>query len=271
MDEFDASWLALREPYDHAARADTALASIAPILSDPLRVLDLGSGSGSNFRWLAPRLNGEQHWRLADKDPRLLSIAQRSHGDHPSVKDFAVERIDLAEELGRLALETVDLVTASAFIDLVSEAWLTAFVSRVADARVPALLFTLSVDGRVQWDPQDPFDETAGLLFGQHMRNDKGLGQALGYQGWERLVGLLSDAGYAVRTYDSPWRLCPRDAEIQRALLDGYASAALETDPTKADEIHSWKARRSSLMESGRSALMVGHRDVRAVFQGRSR
>lgn len=267
MDEFDASWLSLREPYDHAARPDDALAFVAPMLKDTIRVLDLGSGSGSNFRCLAPKLNGAQHWRLADKDPRLLSVAQRSQADYPYVKDFAAERIDLAENLGGLALETVDLLTASAFIDLVSEKWLQTFVSTVAAARVPALLFALSVDGRVAWDSRDPFDEAAGRLFGQHMGNDKGFDHALGYQGWERLAALLSDTGYAVQTYDSPWRLGPGDRDIQRALLAGYVGAAVETDPTKEDEIRNWNTRRSALIDGGQSGLMVGHRDVCAVLK----
>ena len=271
MDEFDASWLALREPYDHAARADDAISFIATVLSDTIRVLDLGTGSGSNFRYLFPKLRAEQRWRLADKDQRLLSIAQQNGSDHPNVIDFASEQIDLADDLGSLILEKVDLVTASAFVDLVSDAWLRSFVSRVAAERIPALLFTLSVDGQVQWTPPDPFDEAAGGLFGQHMVNDKGFGKALGYQGWKRLTALLRDAGYEVRTYDSPWHLGPSCTEIQRALLAGYASAALETDPTKENEILAWQARRTRQIDQGKSGLVVGHRDVCAVLKERWR
>jgi SAM-dependent methyltransferase len=266
MDEFDASWLQLREPYDHAARDEDALAFVAPRLGDVVRILDLGSGSGSNLRYLAPRLKGHQHWRLADNDTHLLTIAQKSTGDYPNVGDLAVQRINLAEDLSSLTFETVDLITASAFIDLVSAEWIESFVAKAAAVKVPALLFTLNVDGRVDWTPHDPFDNVAASLFAQHMQNDKGFGQALGYQGWERLAEQLANAGFQVRTLESPWRLEPKDAEIQLALLDGYAAAAIETDLSKKDAIMSWKTRRAAFITDGQSALTVGHKDVCAVL-----
>ena len=44
----------------------------------PLLVHDLGSGTGSMVRWLAPRLPGPQHWVLHDRDPDLLAAAPRT-------------------------------------------------------------------------------------------------------------------------------------------------------------------------------------------------
>ncbi len=40
-----------------------------------LAVLDLGAGTGANFRFLAPRLGGTQRWILVDHDPALLGKA----------------------------------------------------------------------------------------------------------------------------------------------------------------------------------------------------
>ena len=36
---------------------------------------DLGCGTGSMGRWLAPRLPGPQHWVLHDRDADLLAVA----------------------------------------------------------------------------------------------------------------------------------------------------------------------------------------------------
>ena len=80
MSGFDDDWLALREPADARSR-DAALATAlaeglrAATASDedaPLRVLDLGSGTGSNFRCLVPRLGARQVWTLIDHDETLL-------------------------------------------------------------------------------------------------------------------------------------------------------------------------------------------------------
>ncbi|MEB0303591.1 hypothetical protein QN348_22145, partial [Mucilaginibacter sp. 5C4] len=58
-------WLALREPEDAAARSrDLALTAAAKIPDGPVIVHDLGSGTGSMMRWLAPLLPGPQTWIL---------------------------------------------------------------------------------------------------------------------------------------------------------------------------------------------------------------
>ena len=77
MGDFPASWLALREPADHAARSTTLVGRIAETLpaDGVIRVLDLGSGTGSNLRYVAPRLRQSQEWLLVDRDHDLLAIA----------------------------------------------------------------------------------------------------------------------------------------------------------------------------------------------------
>src|SRR5262245_16328297 len=55
MTEFSADWLALREPADKAARSLPLSKRVAERLAgqDPVRVLDLGTGTGANLRFLA--------------------------------------------------------------------------------------------------------------------------------------------------------------------------------------------------------------------------
>ena len=57
-ESFDATWLALREPADAFAR-DPALAErLVSLLPKRPHLLDLGAGTGSLFRWLAPMIGG---------------------------------------------------------------------------------------------------------------------------------------------------------------------------------------------------------------------
>src|SRR5690606_9695392 len=74
-----ADWLALREPADAAARTAELVDLLAERLSTrPSVVVDLGSGSGANMRWLAPRISGAQVWWLIDQDRRLLELAEQT-------------------------------------------------------------------------------------------------------------------------------------------------------------------------------------------------
>ena len=81
-------WLALREPADAAARVPALVDRLRPHLPDgPLTVRDLGCGTGSMGRWLAPLLAGpHQHWVLHDRDATLLDrvVIRRRHDPRPA-------------------------------------------------------------------------------------------------------------------------------------------------------------------------------------------
>ena len=174
---FSPDWLALREPFDRAAREASsldlqelaALAANASEDSTPYRVLDLGCGTGANLRMLAPRLGGNQRWHLVDHDARLLAALPRVMGDWAQVHRFKTppctspdslcieapnwrvelswQKADLVQDLDALPFEGSQLVTASALLDLVSASWLAALLTKVHEARA-ALLCSLTVDGR---------------------------------------------------------------------------------------------------------------------------
>ena len=77
---FSAEWLALREPVDHRSTSAKLRAEVAQAFSQsaPLRIVDMGCGSGSNLRGLAPVLTDNQHWTLVDWDAALLSHARQA-------------------------------------------------------------------------------------------------------------------------------------------------------------------------------------------------
>ncbi|MFP4263385.1 MAG: glycosyl transferase family 1, partial [Halomonas sp.] len=155
-ERFAADWLACREALDARSRSHRLtglaadwLAARAGPHGGPVGIVDLGSGSGSNLRFLAPRLPGPQRWRLVDHDPALLGLARRQAA---TLRDPDGGRLALATHCRDLApvdddlLAGAELVVASALFDLVTRDWAEALVAASA-ARRQALLFTLSVDG----------------------------------------------------------------------------------------------------------------------------
>jgi hypothetical protein len=74
-ERFDADWLTLREPFDHAARSVALARRLADRLPRRPRLLDLGAGTGSLFRFLAPIVGRGQDWILVDSDAALLDEA----------------------------------------------------------------------------------------------------------------------------------------------------------------------------------------------------
>ncbi|WP_114393209.1 class I SAM-dependent methyltransferase [Oleisolibacter albus] len=295
MSGFALDWLRLREPLDGRSRATALVADFAAALPERPALLDLGAGTGSTLRQLAPRLGrAAQGWTLLDNDPALLAQAPREIADWAASRgwqvsdpqvlgqpgsddagialrgpdltlDVETRRFDLTGDPAGLALGRYDGILASALLDLVSAAWVGRFVAALAAAGRPPLLLGLTVDGRVAFTP--PLDDDALVLacFHGHMRRDKGFGPALGPAAAATLAGALDQAGYRVALAPSDWCLGAEETAVQRLMIDGYARSAGAQDPAVAGRIGAWAGRRQALLQAGGAALAVGHTDLLAL------
>lgn len=283
--QFDADWLALRAPADTAARAGTLTALAARWLTGrrmpdpglrPLRLADLGTGTGSNVRFLAPRLPGPQAWQMIDHDPGLLDHARANCRGLRACDGRAARFATLTRDLDELTsddLRELDLVCASALIDLVSDDWLIRFALALADSGA-ATLITLSVDGEWSFNRAggadaaldvDDDDALVRAAFNAHQRRDKGVGGALGPDAAPRLAHLLREQRYRVVLAPSPWRLPlggGAPTALARAVLDGWRDAALEQVPDAASRISAWHSRRVRRLAQSDLTLTLGHVDV---------
>jgi hypothetical protein len=281
-----SSWLALREAADAAARSVALTRAVADVLprDRPLRVLDLATGTGSNIRYLADQLSGQQSWLPVDHDPALLaelpartSAWAAAHGYEVSVEaeGWVIHgdglRCQVAEprrlDLGALDDATIfsgrHLVTASALLDLVSETWLRALADRCRESGAAAL-FALTYNGQSRCVPVEPEDDTIRLLMNRHQKTDKGFGAAAGPDASADAARCFAALGYRVRRDTSDWVLGPDARELQRRLIEGWAEAAAEIAPERLPVIHDWLARRLAHVDAGRSQVTVGHEDLAA-------
>jgi hypothetical protein len=258
---FAPGWLAMREPHDLGARSPDLLRRLAEWRRGRghVRIVDLGSGTGSNLRGTAPALGADQDWTLVEWDPHLIATGERLL--RAAEVGWRYRRLDLASDLETLADGPVDLVTAAALLDLVSPSWLARLVE-LRRHTAAALYVVLTIDGRIAWEPADPTDRLAGELVEDHQHTDKGFGRALGPDAADGLESLLRAEPGELHVRDSDWCLGSADAPIQLELLAGYAGAASATAPARTGEIAAWAGRRRARILSGGSALRVGHRDL---------
>lgn len=266
-ERFPASWLTLREPADHAARADDLAEILAAFLPTdrPVTIADLGAGAGSNLRYLAPRLPQRQQWTLIDHDTELLERAVAAAPTDASASDTRVlaraHPADLAGFPDCLP-ETPDLLTASALLDLVSEDWMRRVVDICCQRRIPAL-FALSVDARLSLAPAVSGDQLVEAAVLTHQRGSKDMGPALGPDASALAARLFAERGAQVDCRQSDWRLGPEEASLQRLLIEGWHQAARVQRPDATETIDHWLNERLRLLE--RSDIRVGHQDLLAI------
>jgi hypothetical protein len=265
MSGFSAEWLALREPADHAARSALLTHDLAAVLDGrrPLRLLDLAAGTGSNLRYLSDRLPPEQRWLLVDHDPALLAQAllRMPRGARIEHVDTREQDLSAPEAIASAMFDGRALVTASALLDLVSEAWLRSVAARCRDAGA-IVLFALSYDGRLRCAPEHDADAMVRDLVNQHQRTDKGFGPALGPDATDAAARCFAGCGYAVRREPSDWSLTPDQSALQQQLIVGWADAAAAMVPERISVIESWRAARLAYIDARRSHIIVGHEDL---------
>jgi hypothetical protein len=261
MTGFSADWLALREPHDVRARNPAVLNAVVTSLAGntPVRIVDLACGTGSTLRALAPRFRTRQNWRLADNDLTLL--AQASAVVRPAGVTLATVPLDLNRDLEAALDGPVDLVTTSALLDLVSEAWLERLAVETAARSIPVYA-ALSYDGRIEIGPADPFDTAIVAAVNAHQRTDKGFGLALGPAAASWAIARFKSLGYSVVHGASDWVIEPDDRDIQMEIFAGWASAVRELGNLSLADTGGWLTRRREAVAAGRSSIHVGHVDV---------
>ncbi|MDA2804011.1 class I SAM-dependent methyltransferase [Nocardiopsis suaedae] len=271
---FAPYWLALREPADAAARdrdlaAEAARELRRPDAETPLVIRDLGGGTGSMARWLAPLLPGPQHWIVYDHDPGLLERA-REHGPRASAdgRPVTVEtRTTDLMDLREADLRGAGLVTASALLDLFTREEVEGVVAACVGARCPAL-FTMSVKGRVTVTPGDPLDREIQEAFNAHQRREGGGRALLGPHAVEAAAEAFTRAGARVVTRPSPWRLGADRRALAAEWLEGWVRAAVEQCPDLATRAERYLSRRRAECADGGLYVEVQHEDVLALPPG---
>jgi hypothetical protein len=273
MSGFSTEWLALREPADHRARnsglRDQVMAAFAQ--RDYLSVVDLACGTGSNLRGLAPYLPSRQSWRLVDNDSDLLAAAEKAlvaWADRLESRDplillkegcriaVSFARIDLSAALGSALDGGFDLVTAAAFFDLASPAFIETFCTELTKRKLP-LYTILTYSGEEIWPPPHEADAAILRAFHLHQENDKGFGNAAGPRATSLLQKGFEARGYQVAMAQSPWRLTHLDRRLVEALADGIAAAAIETGLVRTPTAEDWRNVRFAA-----ESCEIGHSDL---------
>ena len=158
--------------------------------------------------------------------PIMIAFCWRTHSESlpPTSVTATTVEADLNRDFEMVLGGTIDLVTTSALLDLVSEAWLQRFV-REAAARSLPVYSALSYDGRTEIVPTDELDEAIIAAVNAHQRGDKGFGPALGPIAAQTAIARFESSGYSVVHGQAEWIAGPRGPELSKSKFSGVGLA----------------------------------------------
>ncbi len=286
---FDIDWLAERYPFDVEARNKTIeQAAIDYLKKDqPVVIVDVGAGTGSNCLYFLDKLKQDQAWIFIEKDPRLapalikrLTEYATFHKYSWSLKDGVYEMLtpfkkvtfkvisDTFFNIDQLIdLPKVDLVVANAVFDLLSKVQISSFLDHLTQNKI-ACLFTLHYTG-MKFIPEDPFDQAYIDLYDSHMMRPQSFGQGMGKMAAAHIVQTFEEANYSLQKGASSWNIIEDDIKMHYYLLNFMDNALSELSyPVELqDYFPKWLKRKKELIITRQQRLEVMHLDLFACQQ----
>ena len=270
----------------------TGLADRASDGNDPVRIVEIGAGTGSMIARLADWevLPQTVSYRAVDLDADTLEIARMRLPERLRTAGYTVDdgadqlvarqqgdgvdrRIEITLEVGDgFAIDDeADAVISAAVLDLVD---LQLAVEDLKDLLVDGgLLYApVTFNGHTSFIPSDPLDERIERLYHRHM--DEVREQPGSSRAGQRLLKILPAAGYTVlEAGGADWIVRPVDGvypDSESTVLDHLLSTiddALSDYPPEvieADTRTAWVERRRDQLARGELTLVAHHLDVLA-------
>jgi len=281
LTDFSKNWLELREPLDRKFRSNELIKTLNLVLPNrPIHVIDLGTGTGSNLRYLCKELKGNQIWQLIDNDGNLLKtipaytnewaiknkLLVKKLGNELLIKGQNIEchayiQQKNLSDLTDIMIPEKALVSCSALLDLVSKNWLITLAKKCMYIKA-TILFTLNYDGHIKFRPREDDDELVRSLINKHQLKNKGFGNAMGPKAGHMAIQVFSEIGYNIRSQCSNWKIKSNNNELQAMLLDMWLDAATEVSPEQKNRLRNWRKKRQHHIISRDSELEIGHTDI---------
>ena len=284
MNEFSADWLALREPADRAARSLRLSRLVAERLAghEPVRVLDLGTGTGANLRFLAEQFPAPQQWTLVDRDAALLrQVAQRVSSWGTSQR-LCGQRQRRRIRAPRRHVRLPDRDAGGGPLEVCRPVALRRTIAghgvgparprlgplaRDADDAMPrgrgrgAVCADLRRPHRLRARPnrRTAWSATSSTDISARRRDSAARSDPTRQT---RPTRAFQSAGYEVDHDISDWQLTPARPSCSASCSRAGPRPPPQSIPRSSATIDDWKARRLSHIAAGVSLLTVGHTDL---------
>ena len=174
MHKFENSWLFQREKIDNMSKNLFLIKKINNSLKnyDQIRIIDLGTGTGSNFRFLSKKIKYKnQSWTLMDISKNSLNAAKKNVTTNDKIKKIIIKHDDIIKNIQQNNFTNYDLVTGSAFLDIMPHEWFKKFYLKNINTKI--VYFSINYDGYFKFYPKHRMDKKFLQLFNSDQKSKK--------------------------------------------------------------------------------------------------
>ena len=244
----------------------------------PIKLADLGSGTGSNALFLSENLNSRHaEFHLVERETYLLEEARRriqeknagcyeERNGVVSLRKGAYQHAfyfynELASEFMRRKVDLL-VVCASALFDLFTEEEFNALLKGLKSGHT-ALYGALNYCGTAFF-PSCEMDEKFVGLYENHMSRLLRKGRPMGKRTMAYIQDVMNpENGWNLAVSDSPWLLGAKDSDFISQNLDFYEKALPElvVNQEERTEFNEWMAEKRRMIAGRKLAMRVYHQD----------
>ena len=205
MHEFQNKWLNLRESIDRNSRNQKILYLINNFYKNNshIKIIDLGSGTGSNYRFLKSRLSNNQYWSFVDISYQSTSFFKNNIKYSSKIKKTNFKIVDAINNLNKIKFNEYNLVTGSAFLDILPKKWFKKFHRLNADTEI--VYFALNYDGNFKFFPKHKDDKKIVNIFNKDQKSDKGIGELAVGPNCTSIIKKVFKTTHKTFVLDSTW------------------------------------------------------------------
>lgn len=247
-----------------------------------LCLVDVGAGTGANFRYYFDKIKQNQEWTFIEQDPHLIkashiclekfalghdySFRQDNNAITITSKDKEAHINFIQGSLTHIEtladLQKTDVVTANAVFDLVAYEQFDTFAGKLKENDV-CLLSTLNYY-ETSFIPFSASDGRFIRLYHMHMRRPQPFGIAMGPDCCEEMLDLLYAHGMLIEQEASQWHITQRNTTLQNFLLHFIENAIHELNLAECEQqaFNEWLTEKKTLSHNHELEIYVDHNDI---------
>jgi len=260
MHEFNNNWLKLRESVDKKSRNLKIIELINKKFNsyNSVSIIDLGTGAGSNYNYLKPKLKFYQNWLFTDISINSMNYFKQNLNLSKKIITTKFQIFDVIKDLDKIKFQTFDIVTGSAFLDILPRNWFYRF--HKFNSKTEIILFALNYNGNFKFFPKHKYDKNIVNLFNKDQKTDKGIGDKAVGPDCSSLINNTFKRTHHTYLMNSNWDV-EKNYQFQKYFLY-FCSKVIENNKV---DYSSWLNFRYNCIKQRTSRLILQNTDFLAI------